>query len=83
MDVLLVVGLFWLFLANCTRLLVALKFSTVTEKVGLQDVSGQIAAFADFNSDKVTDILVLNTTGQDMKEEGLFSQVKYGPFGIV
>lgn len=58
------VSLLWLLLANFTRLLVALTFSTVTEDIDLQKVSGHIAAFADFNSDKATDILVLNTTGQ-------------------
>ena len=71
MDVWPIAGLLWLFLASYTRLLVALKFSTVTEKVDLQNVSGQMAAFGDFNSDKATDILVLNTTGQGM-EDGLF-----------
>lgn len=64
MDVLLGVSLLWLWLANSTHLLAALGFSTVTEDINLQDVSGQIASFADFNSDKATDILVLNATGQ-------------------
>jgi hypothetical protein len=54
----------WLSLASYTRILVALTLSTVTEHIGLQNVSGQVAAFADFNSDKATDILVLNVTGK-------------------
>lgn len=55
-------GLFCLLL-HCCSLLVALKFSEVSDKLKFRDVSGQIAAFADFNSDKATDILVLNNTG--------------------
>jgi len=41
-------------------LVFGLEFSSVTDQINLQDVSGQIAAFADFNADKATDILVLN-----------------------
>ena len=41
----------------------ALKFSDVTSELNLHHISGQIAAFADFNSDKATDILVLNNSG--------------------
>ena len=32
----------------------------MTDQLNLQDINGQIAAFADFNADKATDILVLN-----------------------
>lgn len=51
----------WLCVA-ALELAVALKFSSVTEQVNLQDVRGKIEAFADFNADKATDILVLNAT---------------------
>ena len=40
-----------------------LSFSPTTEQVGLKDANGFITAFADFNADKATDVLVLNTTG--------------------
>ena len=53
-----------LLLANSARLLAALEFSLETENVNLLNVTGQIAAFADFNSDTATDILILNATGQ-------------------
>ena len=59
------VCLFWL-LASSARLLGGYKFSSVTEEVNLRNVSGQIAAFADFNSDKATDVLVLNVTGRSL-----------------
>ena len=47
---------------GCLQLL-ALRFSSVTQEVGLSNIVGRIAAFADFNADKVTDVLVLNSTG--------------------
>ena len=56
--------LLWLLLVESAGLLAALKLSPVSEDVDLQNVFGQVAAFADFNSDKATDILVLNSTGQ-------------------
>ena len=52
------------FFLQYNGLLVALKFSDVSDRVRLGDVSGKIAAFADFNSDKATDFLVLNNTGK-------------------
>ena len=52
----------WQFLSSL-QLVLALNFHAVTEDVGLGDVVGRIAAFADFNADKVTDVLVLNATG--------------------
>lgn len=55
-------GLFCFFL-QYNGLLVALKFSDVSDRVGLGNGAGKIAAFADFNSDKATDFLVLNSTG--------------------
>ena len=45
------------------QLLLALRFSSVTQEVRLSNTFGRIAAFADFNADKVTDVLVLNLTG--------------------
>ena len=57
-------GLFCSFLGlQYSGLLVALEFSDVSDRVRLGDVAGKIAAFADFNSDKATDFLVLNSTG--------------------
>ena len=43
----------------------ALKFVNVTEDTGLSKLSGNfsLAAFADLNSDKSTDLLLLNRTG--------------------
>ena len=52
----------WQFLGSL-QLLLALRFSSVTQEVGLSNIVGRIAAFADFNADKVTDVLVLNSTG--------------------
>ena len=52
----------WQFLGSL-QLLLALRFSSVTREVGLSDTVGRIAAFADFNADKLTDVLVLNSTG--------------------
>lgn len=46
------------------QLVFALNFHAVTEEIGLGDTVGRIAAFADFNADKVTDVLVLNATGK-------------------
>lgn len=48
------------------QLVLTLRFSNVTDEVGLGDTVGRIAAFADFNADKVTDILLLNSTGTPM-----------------
>ncbi len=45
------------------QLAITLKLSNVTEDINIQDVSGEIGAIADFNSDKANDILVLNATG--------------------
>ena len=53
------VVLVWL-CAAASELAFSLEFSSVTDRLNLQDVHGQIAAFADFNADKATDILVLN-----------------------
>ena len=52
----------WQFLGSL-QLLLALRFSSVTQEVGLSNIVDRIAAFADFNADKVTDVLVLNSTG--------------------
>ena len=52
----------WQFLGSL-QLLLVLRFSSVTQEVGLSNIAGRIAAFADFNADKVTDVLVLNSTG--------------------
>ena len=52
----------WQFLGSL-QLLLALRFSPVTQEVGLSNIVGRIAAFADFNADKVTDVLVLNSIG--------------------
>ena len=52
----------WQFLGSL-QLLLALRFSPVTQEIGLSNIVGRIAAFADFNADKVTDVLVLNSTG--------------------
>ena len=52
----------WLFLESL-QLVLALRLSPVTREVGLSDTVGRIAAFADFNADKVSDVLVLNSTG--------------------
>ena len=49
------------------QLIFALQFSPVTYEVGLSDAVGRIAAFADFNADKVTDVLLLNSTGIAIK----------------
>ena len=38
--------------------LAALKFSSVTNHVGLREADGHIVGFADFNADKTTDILL-------------------------
>ena len=51
----------WQFLGSL-QLLLALSFP-VTQEVGLSNIVGRIAAFTDFNADKVTDVLVLNSTG--------------------
>ena len=50
-------------LLGSLQLVIALRFSPVTDEVGLSDSVGRIAALADFNADKVTDILLLNSTG--------------------
>ena len=52
----------WLYFA-VLKLVLALKFSPVTREVGLRDAVGEIEAYADFNADKATDILVLNSLG--------------------
>lgn len=52
----------WL-LAALSHVAVTLRLSDVTQTSALQDVNGLVAAFADFNSDKATDILVLSSTG--------------------
>lgn len=56
-------ALFWSYYWLLTQVITALEFSAVTGRVNLQDAIGQMAAFADFNADKATDILVLNSTG--------------------
>lgn len=59
-------ALFWSYywlLTHLTQVITALEFSAVTGRVNLQDAVGQMAAFADFNADKATDILVLDSTG--------------------
>ena len=56
------VSTFWQLLGSI-QLVFTLRFSPVTQNVGLGDISGRIAAFADFNADKVTDILMLNSAG--------------------
>ena len=56
----------WQFLGSL-QLLLALQFSPVTQDVGLSDIVGRIVAFADFNADKLTDVLVLNSTGVYLK----------------
>ena len=55
--------LWFLLLAGCAAK--ALNFVNVTEETGLLKLSGDflLAAFADFNSDKSTDLLLLNRTG--------------------
>lgn len=57
-----ILAIAWQFLGSL-QLLLALRFSPVTQEVGLSNIFGRIAAFADFNADKVTDVLVLNSTG--------------------
>lgn len=56
--------IFWLWLA-AVGLVSPLSFSPTTEQVGLKDATGYITAFADFNADKATDVLVLNSTGNE------------------
>ena len=43
------------FLGHC---IVALRLSSVTDDVKLGDARGNVAAFADLNADKATDILL-------------------------
>lgn len=50
-------------LGALARLILALEFTEVTKTVDLDSSSGTLAALADFNQDKLTDILVLNTSG--------------------
>ena len=57
---------FWYFvclLNGLARLGAPLKFSDESGKLKIGNATGQIAAFADFNSDTATDILILNRTG--------------------
>lgn len=53
---------FWL-AVGFLQLVFTLDLSSVTEQVGLGSANGVVAALADFNADKLTDIFVLNTTG--------------------
>ena len=46
------------------QLVLALEFSDITDSVGLGLSSGTVGALADFNGDKLTDLLVLNKTGK-------------------
>ena len=66
----------WL-LVEVVELVLAGRFSPVTQDVGLQN--GQMAAFADFNADKATDILVLNrTTGKIIHHLGYWYDIRSG-----
>ena len=49
----------WLCL-TALELVPALKFNHVTREVGLRGVTGQISAYADFNADKTTDVLIVS-----------------------
>ena len=55
----------WLLVVLAACAANALKFVNVTEDTGLSKLSGNfsLAAFADFDSDKSTDLLLLNRTG--------------------
>ncbi len=53
----------WLLLTNLSGLGISLKFSNEALRANIENATGQIAAFGDFNSDTATDILILNTTG--------------------
>ena len=46
------------------QLVLALEFSDITDSVGLGLSSGTVGALADFNGDRLTDVLVLNKTGK-------------------
>ena len=54
---------FFVGLVVVARVSKSLKLHTITGNIKLEDVRGRVAVFADFNSDKATDILFLNTTG--------------------
>lgn len=51
-------------LLGSLQLVFALKFSPVTDDIGLGDTVGRIAALADFNADTFTDLLYLNSSGE-------------------
>ncbi len=62
-----VYGLFLILITNTVtnfQVSSSLSLHNITVNVKLDDAQGGVAAFADFNSDKATDILILNSTGK-------------------
>ncbi len=53
-------------MVGLARVILALDFSEVTSFVGLGLSRGSVSALADFNGDRLTDILIVNDTGTNM-----------------
>ncbi len=50
-------------MVGLAQVILALDFSEVTSSVGLGLSRGSVSALADFNGDRLTDILIVNDTG--------------------
>ncbi len=53
---------FWS-VTGLVQLILALDLSDVTSSIGLESARGTVAALADFNGDRLTDLFLLNATG--------------------